>query len=235
MQLDELGNGNHFADYEVFRNLDVKYNVITTTPSEILTITDYDLKSVIPKEVYEELKEQSTYYPEPERIKKQFFENLMWRNYKSKIILHFNHELLNAHRKEKHRLPYLNRVNLENFQIYDDVSEEIRMNLQTLKEEQKQNLIHLQALNVGEQEGSKETQKTNHGQKRLNYRQQAEQQIMQNLKRHNSSTRELLNKETSQVYIEAMKRSKSQLTNQKKILPRINSRSNVFSIVNQIY
>lgn len=38
MQLDEIGNGVYFADYEIFHNLAVPYTAICLTPCEILTI-----------------------------------------------------------------------------------------------------------------------------------------------------------------------------------------------------
>jgi uncharacterized protein YqfB (UPF0267 family) len=70
MELDELGNGNIFCDYEVFNDLEVNYNVITSSPAEILTITLFDLRSLLKKEIYEEIKENARFYPPPERIKK---------------------------------------------------------------------------------------------------------------------------------------------------------------------
>jgi hypothetical protein len=52
MQLDELGNGNYFCDFEVFRGVEVQYNAIATTPADILTITEYDLRATLSKNVF---------------------------------------------------------------------------------------------------------------------------------------------------------------------------------------
>jgi hypothetical protein len=40
----------------------------------------------------------------------------MWKNFKTKAILHFNHSILNDYReKTKSRLPYLNKIDIDKF------------------------------------------------------------------------------------------------------------------------
>ena len=70
MELEEFGNGSYFSDYEVFNEIEVQYSAVSMTPSDILTISKQDLKSVVRKEIYDEFEKNSTYYPSAEKIKK---------------------------------------------------------------------------------------------------------------------------------------------------------------------
>lgn len=47
MEIEEIGNGNYFCDYYIFNDLDVPFTAITITQCDILTITDFDLKSCL--------------------------------------------------------------------------------------------------------------------------------------------------------------------------------------------
>lgn len=70
MELEEFGNGGYFCDYEIINDKPVQYSAVSLTPTEILTISLQDLKSVLPKHVYEEVEKGATYYPSSEKIKK---------------------------------------------------------------------------------------------------------------------------------------------------------------------
>ncbi|KAL4461950.1 hypothetical protein ABPG74_000795 [Tetrahymena malaccensis] len=154
VQLEEIGNGNVFGDYEVFNNQEIPYTAVSTTDCDILTITLQDLKSCVSQDVYKQFESSIKHYPSNEKIKRQYIENIMWNNYKNDIVQSFNNELVNSVRQAnifQHRLPFLPKVTLDKYQIYDEINQnrEIKKNQkptyqQTLNNENQTNLNFLQ-------------------------------------------------------------------------------------------
>lgn len=44
----------------------------------------------------------------------------MWKNYKSKVMLHMNHEIINNRRSKTLRKGYLEKIDIKNFEIYEE-------------------------------------------------------------------------------------------------------------------
>ncbi|KAL4477153.1 hypothetical protein ABPG72_008887 [Tetrahymena utriculariae] len=133
VQLEEIGNGNVFGDYEVFNNQEIPYTAVSTTDCDILTITLQDLKSCVTQDVFKQFESSIKHYPSNEKIKRQYIENIMWNNYKNDIVQSFNNELVNSVRQAnifQHRLPFLPKVTLDKYQIYDEINQnrEIKKN-----------------------------------------------------------------------------------------------------------
>lgn len=93
--MDEVGNGNRFCDYEAFNGIESNYSAIALTNVDILSITDMDLKAVLNKKVYEEMKSEVKVYSDASKVRKQYFFNNLWVGYKDMVMEHLNNDRIN--------------------------------------------------------------------------------------------------------------------------------------------
>lgn len=54
MEIDELGNGRYFADFEAINGQQVQFSAMTLTTTDILTINVTDIKNCLPKKCFQE-------------------------------------------------------------------------------------------------------------------------------------------------------------------------------------
>ena len=71
------------------------FTALTDTYCDILAVSMNDLKSILPKDVFQSFTENAKKYPSAEKIKRQYAENLLWAAFKNDLVHSFNNDLVN--------------------------------------------------------------------------------------------------------------------------------------------
>ena len=73
LDIDELGQGDCFGDYDVFHEQKMSYSVITTLPSEAYVVSLFEFKK-IDEAIYNELKRFAKPYSNDKELRRGFLE-----------------------------------------------------------------------------------------------------------------------------------------------------------------
>ncbi|CAD8126891.1 unnamed protein product [Paramecium sonneborni] len=108
-EISELGKGDIFGDFAMLKQEKSKYTYMTAIESEIITLSLFDIKKIVPSDLLDQYIVKLQTYPEPQELKEMIIEKDKWEKYKK--------QLLNRVHKEKQsrkgfneglRLPTLN-------------------------------------------------------------------------------------------------------------------------------
>ncbi|CAD8113940.1 unnamed protein product [Paramecium primaurelia] len=108
-ELTELGEGEIFGDLAMLKQEKSKYTYMTAIESEIITLSLFDIKQIVPPELLDQYLIKLQTYPEQSELKEMIIEKGKWEKYKK--------QLFNKIQKEKQsrkgfnqglRLPTLN-------------------------------------------------------------------------------------------------------------------------------
>ncbi len=69
IEIDELTDGDVFGDYSLLYGIEMDHSVITQNPCELIYVTIYDIKNIIPKENLDVYKRSIKKYPNNRELK----------------------------------------------------------------------------------------------------------------------------------------------------------------------
>ena len=97
----EVGEAGWFAEEAYLLGSKMLYTVVTCLPSEIAKISLYDLKQMVSKEREAVLLDYVKKLPKSFAIRKKYYEEKLWGDYKKKINQEFMNEIKNKKYKKR--------------------------------------------------------------------------------------------------------------------------------------
>lgn len=86
LEIDELTNGDFFADYATILKEPIKYSVVTFIPCECYTVHIHDLMELLGKQFVESILLSAKATPEDIHLRKALIERQRWTQFKSEMI-----------------------------------------------------------------------------------------------------------------------------------------------------
>ncbi|CAD8098485.1 unnamed protein product [Paramecium sonneborni] len=122
-EIDELGDGEIFGDFALLNEEESECSYITSIPSEIISISSFNLKMIVPQDRLEAYQKQIKQYPEDDDLKLLYEEKRNWNQYKRKLIKNiyvdkqnkkgFDNRLRLPELKGKQALPPINIIDIK--------------------------------------------------------------------------------------------------------------------------
>ncbi|CAD8181144.1 unnamed protein product [Paramecium octaurelia] len=122
-EIDELGDGEIFGDFALLNEEESQCSYITSIPSEIVSISSFNLKMIVPSDRLEAYQKQIKQYPEDDDLKLLYEEKRNWNQYKRKLITNiyvdkqnkkgFDNRLRLPELKGKSALPPINIIDIK--------------------------------------------------------------------------------------------------------------------------
>ncbi|CAD8198186.1 unnamed protein product [Paramecium octaurelia] len=93
--IDELGDYDVFGDYAILNEIESDVSYITSIPSEIITISAFNIKKILTMEVIQIYKQQLKRYPDDFDIQYLHEEKKRWNQYRRKLVRNISIEKQN--------------------------------------------------------------------------------------------------------------------------------------------
>lgn len=107
-EIDELGDGEIFGDYGLLTETESQCSYVTAITSEIISISSFHLKKIVPQDVLEVYVKSLKQYPEDKDLEYLYEEKRKWNEYKRKLVRNVQIEKQNKKGFDKRlRLPEL--------------------------------------------------------------------------------------------------------------------------------
>lgn len=85
MEIDVLGPGDSFGEYEVINDKPFPYTVMTTMPTTVFMLPKGQM-DMIPAEKLADIKTQAKTYPTDEQLRRVYKDEVQWSNFKKKLV-----------------------------------------------------------------------------------------------------------------------------------------------------
>ena len=86
MEIDVLGPGDSFGEFEVINDKPFPYTVMTTMPTIVFMLPKNNL-DMIPADKLQEIKTQAKNYPVDDQLRQVYRDEVYWSQFKKKLIL----------------------------------------------------------------------------------------------------------------------------------------------------
>ncbi|CAD8117618.1 unnamed protein product [Paramecium sonneborni] len=84
--IDELSDYDVFGDYAILNEIESDCSYITAIPCQIITISSFNVRKLLPMDIVQIYKSQLKRYPDDEDLQYLFEEKERWNHYKRKLI-----------------------------------------------------------------------------------------------------------------------------------------------------
>ena len=106
MEIDVLGPGDSFGEYEVTNDRPFHYTVMTTMPTTVFLLPKTQL-DMIPADKLAEIKLQAKTYPTDEQLRKVYRDEMQWTSFKKKLVQSVKADKVNRDKVVDFRRPLL--------------------------------------------------------------------------------------------------------------------------------
>jgi CRP-like cAMP-binding protein len=86
LEIDEVGPGESFCDFEILTKSYMHTSYVTAIPCEVLAISQYDYLNLVPKTIMNAIKQRTKSYPSDYELRAIYFQSNRWNAFKSRIL-----------------------------------------------------------------------------------------------------------------------------------------------------
>lgn len=101
MEIEELTDFMYFADYEIINQIPMKHTVLTTMPTDLISISVYDIMSILTPGEITLIKQNMKMYPTDFTVMSYHLKNMSWFKFKDSFIENIVHPIDSTLNKTK--------------------------------------------------------------------------------------------------------------------------------------